>query len=206
MSNKVLLTSVIATVIAFSGLSPAHADAAKPGQSMTHLKTASGLASTLESVGVILYAQGGATASLIGDSVSTVNSQYVVHIPVTSEKSGVQHLGSNIVLFNTTNNTQLQLRNPVIDLKSGAISATLPQVENKTLPVFTITNLNTLKSQTSSDRKSKLKKVQYSGANLAFAPGIAAAVANTLGLPANSIADQSAFGSADITLYSKLVK
>ena len=39
----------------------AHADSAKPGQSMTHMKTAAGVASTLEAAGVILYVQGGAT-------------------------------------------------------------------------------------------------------------------------------------------------
>lgn len=58
MSSLLLITSTGAAV----------ADSAKPGQSMTHMKTAPGVASTLEAAGVILYVQGGATAAVIGEN------------------------------------------------------------------------------------------------------------------------------------------
>jgi len=66
----------------------AFADAAKPGQSMTHMKTAAGVASTLEAAGVILYVQGGATAAVIGESLGEATSQVVFHIPITANKAG----------------------------------------------------------------------------------------------------------------------
>jgi hypothetical protein len=91
------------------------------------MKTGAGLASTLEEKAVILYVRGGATSSIIGDTVGSANGQYVLHIPVTKNKSGVQHLGSDIVFFNSANNLQMQLRNPVIDLKTGVVTATLPE-------------------------------------------------------------------------------
>jgi len=80
----------IATVISLIlGSNSAYADAAKPGQSMTHMKTAAGVASTLEAVGVILYVQGGATSAVIGENLSAATSQVVFHIPVTANKAGV---------------------------------------------------------------------------------------------------------------------
>ena len=111
--------------IAFSSLilialpNTAHADSAKPGQSMTHMKTAAGVASTLEAAGVILYVQGGATAAVIGENVSAPTSQVVFHIPVTANKAGVQHVGSNIIFFNTANNHAAALRPP-----TGSVNAT----------------------------------------------------------------------------------
>ncbi|MGI9199403.1 MAG: hypothetical protein ACR2I9_06855, partial [Candidatus Nanopelagicaceae bacterium] len=57
-----------AAFLASASITPAVADAAKPGQSMTHIKTVSGITSTLEGAGVIMYVQGGATAAIIGDS------------------------------------------------------------------------------------------------------------------------------------------
>ena len=57
----------IATVISLVvGSNVANADTAKPGASMTHMKTAAGVTSTLEAAGVILYVQGGATSAVIG--------------------------------------------------------------------------------------------------------------------------------------------
>jgi hypothetical protein len=56
--RKVLVS--IATVIGLVlSSNVAFADTAKPGASMTHMKTATGVASTLEAAGVILYVQGG---------------------------------------------------------------------------------------------------------------------------------------------------
>ena len=185
------------------GSATAFADAAKPGQSMTHMKTVAGLASTLEAAGVVLYVQGGATASVIGDSISAANGQLVFHIPVTRSKSGVEHLGSNIVFFNTTNNQQVQLRNPVIDLKKGIVTATVPQASNQTITVLTITNAAQLKAKNSTDRKAGIRTSVYSGASLTVAPGVGAVLASLLGLPEGSLPDGIVFGSADVTLNKK---
>jgi hypothetical protein len=186
-----------------SNVSPVFADGAKPGQSMTHMKTGAGLASTLEAAGIIMYVQGGATSSVIGDSIGGPTGQYVFHIPITANKSGVQHLGSNIVFFNTANNNQLQLRNPVINLKTGEVTATVPQAENKSLTILTITNGSTLKAKVTNDKKAKLRTTAYAGETLSLAPGIAAAISSILGLPENSLPEGAAFGSTDVTLYSK---
>lgn len=206
MSLRKLAVLVMAAGFAFAQLAPAQADAPKPGASMTHMKTGAGLASTLEAAGIVMYVQGGATASVIGDSIGVPTGQYVFHIPVTANKSGVQHLGSNIVFFNTANNNQLQLRNPVINLKTGIVTATVPQAENQSLTILTITNAAALKPKVTTDKKAALKKTAYVGATLSLAPGIAAAISSILGLPANSLPEAAAFGSADVTLYSKATR
>jgi hypothetical protein len=204
MRFRSLTAIAVVSILTFSNLATATADSAKPGQSMTHMKTGAGLASALESAGVIIYVRGGATKSIIGDSISSANGQYVFHIPVTANKSGVQHLGSDIVFFNTSNDRQLQLRNPVIDLKTGVVRATLPQAENQTMSVLTITNAATLKPKITSDRKSKLRTTAYTGATLSFAPGIAAAISSILLLPANTLQEAAVFGSTDVALYTKI--
>jgi hypothetical protein len=198
------------TAIAMSSLlligssGAAVADAAKPGQSMTHMKTAAGIASTLEAAGVILYVQGGATAAVIGESLSEATSQVVFHIPITANKAGVQHVGSNIIFFNTANNQHLTLRNPVIDLAKGVVSATVPQAGNAKVDILTITNASTAKPKITNDRKAKLRTTAYTGTTLVLAPGVAATIATVLGLPAGSLPDGLAFGTADVSLYSKL--
>jgi hypothetical protein len=198
------------TAIAMSSLlligssGAAVADAAKPGQSMTHMKTAAGIASTLEAAGVILYVQGGATAAVIGESLSEATSQVVFHIPITANKAGVQHVGSNIIFFNTANNQHLTLRNPVIDLAKGVVSATVPQAGNAKVDILTITNASTAKPKITNDRKAKLRTTAYIGTTLVLAPGVAATIATVLGLPAGSLPDGLAFGTADVSLYSKL--
>jgi hypothetical protein len=206
MRLKNLVVFALATAFVSTSIASAAADAAKPGQSMTHMKTGAGLSSTLEAAGVVLYVQGGATASVIGDSISAAGGQYVFHIPITANKAGVQHLGSNIVFFNTANNSQLQLRNPVIDLAKGVVTATVPQAGNQTLDILTITNASTLKAKVTNDRKAKLRTTAYTGATLSLAPGIAAAISTILSLPANSLPEAAAFGSADVSLYSKIKK
>lgn len=185
------------------GAAPAIADAARPGQSMTHMKTAAGLSSTLESAGVVLYVQGGATSAVMGDSIAAPNGQVVFHIPVTSTKGGVQHRGSNLVFFNTANNQQVQLRNPVIDLAKGQVIATIPQGSGAPTPVLTITNAKSLKPKVSVDRGSGIRTTTYAGAQLAIAPGIGSALDTLLGLPAGSLPDGTVFGSADVTLNAK---
>ncbi len=206
MRSRNLTSIAIVAMLSFANVSTAAADAAKPGQSMTHMKTGAGLASTLEGLGVILYVQGGATASVIGESVASTNGQYVFHIPVTANKSGVQHLGSNIVFYNTLNNSQLRLRNPVIDLATGVVTATVPEANNQKLTILKITNTTALKPKVKSDRKAGLRTTSYVGATLSLAPGIAAAIIGALTLPANSLPDEAPFGSADVSLYSKLAK
>jgi hypothetical protein len=204
MRIRNLTAIALVSILSFSNIATAAADAAKPGASMTHMKTDAGLASALEAAGVILYVRGGATSSVIGDTVVSANGQYVFHIPVTANKSGVQHLGSDIVFFNTANNLQLQLRNPVIDLKTGVVTATLPQSENKSMTIMTITNASTLKPAITKDRKAKIRKSAYVGATLSLAPGVAAAIVTILALPANSLPEVMPFGSTDVTLYSKI--
>jgi hypothetical protein len=203
MRLKNLMVFALATTFISTSLASASADSAKPGQSMTHMKTGAGLASTLEAAGVVLYVQGGATSSVIGDSIGAAAGQYVFHIPITSNKSGVQHLGSNIVFFNTANNLQLQLRNPVIELSTGVVRALVPQAGDQVLDILTITNASTLKAKITRDRKANLRTTAYVGATLSLAPGIAASISSILGLPANSLPDAAAFGSADVTLYAK---
>jgi hypothetical protein len=194
MSSLLLIGSSTAAV----------ADAAKPGQSMTHMKTAAGVASTLEAAGVILYVQGGATAGLIGESLSATTSQVVFHIPITANKAGVQHVGSNIIFFNTANNQFLTLRNPVIDLAKGVVSATVPQAGNAQVNILTITNASSAKPKITNDKKAKLRTTAYTGTALVLAPGVAATIASVLGLPVGSLPDGLAFGTADVSLYTRL--
>jgi len=55
-----------------------------------------------------------------------------------------------------------------------------------------------------SDRKTGLRTTAYTGATLSLAPGIAAAISTILALPANSLPDAIAFGTTDVSLYSKI--
>ena len=204
MKLRMITAIAMSSLLLMSSSGTAVADAAKPGQSMTHMKTAPGIASTLEAAGVILYVQGGATAAVIGESLSEATSQVVFHIPITANKAGVQHVGSNIIFFNTTNNQHLTLRNPVIDLAKGVVSATVPQAGNAKVDILTITNAATAKPKITNDRKVKLRTTAYTGTTLVLAPGVAATIATVLGLPAGSLPDGLAFGTADVSLYSKL--
>lgn len=187
-------------------LSPniALADSAKPGQSMTHMKTVAGVSSTLEGQGVVLYAQGGATAAVAGDSIGSANGQVVFHIPITRSKTVVSHIGSNIVFFNSANNRQVQLRNPVIDLERGIVTAIIPQRSNEVVTVFQITNAASLKATVSNDRRTMLRTKTYAAVALSLSPGIGAELSSLLGLPAGSIPENLAFATADVGLYSKL--
>jgi hypothetical protein len=193
-----LLISMTSGVTATSAV----ADAAKPGQSMTHMKTEKGISATLEAAGVVLYVQGGATAAVMGDSISSAEGQVVFHIPVTGTKTGVEHTGSNIVLFNTSNNSQILIKNPLIDLKAGVVKAVIPQASADAVTLFTITNAKDLKAKITNDKKSKLRTTAYDGAKLALAPGLAASISSLLGLPVGSLPDELAFASANVSLYS----
>jgi predicted benzoate:H+ symporter BenE len=136
--------------------------------------------------------------------VSEPISQVVFHIPVTANKAGVQHVGSNIIFFNTANNQFLTLKNPVIDLAKGVVSAIVPQAGNAKVDILTITNASTAKPKITNDRKAKLRTTAYTGTTLVLAPGVAATIATVLGLPAGSLPDGLAFGTADVSLYTKL--
>ena len=204
MKLRMITAIAMSSLLLIGSSGAAVADAAKPGQSMTHMKTAAGVASTLEAAGVIMYVQGGATAAVIGESLSEATSQVVFHIPITANKAGVQHVGSNIIFFNTANNQHLTLRNPVIDLAKGVVSATVPQAGNAKVDILTITNASTAKPKITNDRKAKLRTTAYTGTTLVLAPGVAATIATVLGLPAGSLPDGLAFGTADVSLYSKL--
>ena len=195
----------IATVISLVASSNvAFADSAKPGQSMTHMKTLAGISETLEGQGILLYVQGGATSAVAGESISSADGQVVFHIPITGTKSGVEHTGSNIVFFNSANNKQVQLKNPLIDLGKGTISAVIPQSSGEVTTVLQITNASALKRDVTKDRKASLKTKAYKGVALSLAPGIGAALSTLLGLPEGSIPENLAFATADVTLYSKL--
>lgn len=199
------VTALSLTMAITAGSISANADA-KPGQSMTHMKTAAGLTATLESAGVILYVQGGATAGVIGDSISAPNGQMVFHIPITNAKSPVLHVGSNIVFFNTANNSQVTLRNPVIDLSKGVVTATVPQASNASVTILNITNAADLKAKVTSNRATKLRSTTYAGAALTLAPGVGATLATLLSLPAGSLPDGIVFGTADVTINRALGK
>jgi hypothetical protein len=71
---------------------------------------------------------------------------------------------------------------------------------------LTITNAADLKAKKSNDRKAGNRTTKYEGATLSLAPGIAAALVSLLELPAGALPDGAAFGSADVSLYSKLKK
>ena len=197
---------VLSSVIALVGIAPAVADAAKPGQSMTHIKTVAGVSALLENSNVILYLQGGATSAIMGDSIASADGRYVFHIPLTAKKSTLEHLGSNIVFFNTANNKQVQLRNPSINLSTGDVTATITQAENKALKVFTISNLSDLKAKITDDKSAKTRTTAYAGANLALAPGIAQSLNALLELPVGTIAEGLNFATADLTIIGKLAK
>lgn len=198
------LVSIATVVSLVLSSNVAFADAAKPGQSMTHMKTLAGISATLEGQGILLYVQGGATSAVIGESISSADGQVVFHIPITGTKSGVEHTGSNIVFFNSANNKQVQLKNPLIDLSKGIISAVIPQVSGDVMTALQITNASALKPVVTNDRKALLKTTAYKGAALSLAPGIGAALSSLLGLPVGSIPENLAFATADVTLYSAL--
>lgn len=197
-----LLISMTSGVLATS----AQADAAKPGQSMTHMKTEKGISSTLEAAGIVLYVQGGATAAVMGDSISSADAQVVFHIPITGTKTGVEHVGSNIAIFNTTNNSQVLIKNPVIDLKKAVVNAVIPQVGSQPVALFTITNVKDLKAKVTNDRKAKLRTTTYEGVKLSLAPGVAATLITALGLPAGALPEGLALASASVSLYSPIKK
>jgi len=201
--RKILVT--IATVISLAASSNiALADGAKPGQSMTHMKTLAGISSTLEGQGILLYVQGGATAAVIGESIGSADGQVVFHIPITGTKTGVEHTGSNIVFFNSANNKKVELKNPLIDLAKGTISAIIPQGTGEVTTVLQITNAAALKATVTNDRKALLKTTAYKGAALSLAPGIGAALTSLLGLSMGSIPENLPFATADVSLYSVL--
>jgi len=200
MRKRTLATVLAAAALLATTITPAQATVAKPGQGMTHLKTVSGLASTLEGVGVVLYSQGGATSAVMGDSLAAANGQVVIHVPITGAKAGVAHVGSTLVFFNTTNNKLVQLQNPVINLANGVVTATIPQGTGAPVTVLTITNATSVKSKVTTDRKTKIKTTAYTGAQLAIAPGVGPVLSSLLGLPAGTIPDGTAFATADLTL------
>lgn len=201
--TRIIASAIAVTVLTTLGMSQGVADA-KPGQSMTHMKTVAGLTSLLESAGVVVYVQGGATAAVIGDSLNSAKSQIVFHIPVTNTKAGVAHVGSNIVFHNTTNDKQVVLQNPLIDLTAGTVSTVIPQAGTSAMTTLSITNGADLKATVTNDRKTKMRTTAYKGAALSLAPGIAAALVSLLGLPEGALPEGAAFATADVSLYSKI--
>lgn len=202
MLKRAVAVSLIACV-AVLGASPALADNARPGQSMTHMKTAPGLLAQLESAGVVVYVQGGATAAVMGDSIASANGQMVLHIPVTESKGAFRHTGSNIVLFNTANDRQAQLRNPTINLKKGIVTAVVTGVSDKPMTVLSIPNAQRVKAKVTTDPSTGITTTTYAGVKLVLAPGINVALASLLGLPEGALPARMAFGSAEVTLYGK---
>ena len=201
--TRIIASAIAVTVLTSLGMSQGVADA-KPGQSMTHMKTVAGLTSLLESAGVVVYVQGGATAAVIGDSLNSAKSQIVFHIPVTNTKAGVAHVVSNIVFHNTTNDKQVVLQNPLIDLTAGTVSTVIPQAGTSAMTTLSITNGADLKATVTNDRKTKMRTTAYKGAALSLAPGIAAALVSLLGLPEGALPEGAAFATADVSLYSKI--
>ena len=198
---RLAASAALALALTAGVAAPALADSAKPGQSMTHMKTAPGISATLTAAGVQLYGQGGATTGVMGDSVAAPNGQVVFHVPVTGTKGGVQHAGSTLVLFRASNGQQVQLQNPVIDLAKGVVIATVPQGTGQPVPVLAITNASSLKPKVTT--KAGIRTSLYSGAQLAIAPGIGNVLSTLLGLPAGALPDGTVLATADVTLNAK---
>lgn len=190
-----LVTGLALGLTALTSTGTALADSGS-GQSMTHIKTAPGLASTLESAGVVLYTRGGATSAVMGDSIATPNGQVVFHVPVTGSSPTVKHQGSTLVLFNTAGDRQVELRNPIVDLRSGVVRAAVGD-SGKATTVFRIPNAGKVKQST------KDGVTTISGARLVLAPGVGAVVESGLGLPAGSLPDGTLFATADVTLQGR---
>lgn len=190
-----IVTGLVLGLTALTSTGTALADSGS-GQSMTHIKTAPGLASTLESAGVVLYTRGGATSAVMGDSIATPNGQVVFHVPVTGSSPTVKHQGSTLVLFNTAGDRQVELRNPIIDLRSGVVRAAVGD-SGKATTVFRIPNAGKVKQST------KDGVTTISGARLVLAPGVGAVVESGLGLPAGSLPDGTLFATADVTLQGR---
>ncbi len=204
MKSKIISASLAIIGLLAAGASPALADAPSPAQSMTHLKTAPGVSPLLESAGVVLYAQGGATSGVMGESISNPKGQVVFHIPISSSKTRVRHLGSTVVIFNTANDRQVQLQNPVIDLKEGVVRAVVPQANEAAITIFRISNLSSLKAESSTDKATGIRTRKFVAANLNFAPGVAETVVGLLGLPSGALPDQALFAVADISLKKRV--
>lgn len=203
MRAKSALTLLCSAALIAASIAPASATPVKASPGMTHLKTAPGLSLTLGNAGIVLYAQGGATSAVMGDSIAAVNGQVVFHIPITNTKDGVQHLGSVLVFFNLNNKKQVLLRNPVINLSTGVITANIAEGASTPVTVLTIANASTLKPTVKDDRKTRLRTTVYAGAQLTIAPGVGAVLTSALGLSDGTIADATVFGSADLSLYSR---
>lgn len=196
MRRYAMITAGLAAGLALTlATGPAQADSGS-GQSMTHIKTAPGLASTLEGAGVVLYTRGGATSAVMGDSIAAPNGQVVFHVPVTGSSPTVRHQGSTLVFFNTNGDRQVELRNPVIDLRTGAVKAAVGD-SARAVTVMRIPNAQKLKPVVV-DGVTNIK-----GARLVLAPGVGAVVEAGLGLPAGSLPDGTTFGTADVTLQAK---
>jgi hypothetical protein len=163
---------------------------------MTHITTATGIASTLESAGVVLYTRGGATSAVMGDSIAAADGKVVFHVPVTAASGTIKHNGSVLVLFNTTNDQQVELVNPVIDLKAGVVRA---GVGGSKATVFRIPNAKQVKPSTAVTDDG-VRITTYAGARLVLAPGVGGTLASGLGLPAGSLPDGALFATADVTL------
>lgn len=190
-----IITGLILGLTALTSTGTALADSGT-GSSMTHIKTAPGLASALETAGVVLYARGGATSGVMGDSIAASNGQVVFHVPVTGSSPTVKHQGSTLVLFNTAGDRQVELRNPIIDLRSGVVRASVGNA-SKATTVFRIPNAAQVKTST------KDGVTTISGARLVVAPGVGAVVESGLGLPAGSLPDGTLFATADVTLQGR---
>lgn len=188
------LTLAIGLAAAAAVLLPASAAAdSGSSQSMTHIKTPAGLSAALEAAGVVMYGRGGATIGVMGDSIAEPNGQVVFHVPVTSASPTVKHQGSTLVLFNTDGDRQVELRNPVIDLRAGVVRAAVGD-STKAVTVMRIPNAKQLKPTT------KDGVTTITGARLALAPGIGETLAKGLGLPSGTLPDGALFATADVTL------
>lgn len=194
------LLALAGTIAAVSllGAAPALADA-KSGASMTHIRTAPGLTAALEGAGVVAYSQGTATSQVIGTSLAATDASYLFHVPISANRATVQHRGGSIVLFNTTNDQQVVLQNPAIDLGKGVVTAKVAGASGGPVTVFTITNAKSLKPKTITE--DGVTKTVVMGARLVLAAGVNDVLATRLGLPAGALADGARFGTADVTFY-----
>ena len=166
----------------------------------TTITTGAGLSATFEAAGVVLYAQGTGTATVLGDSIAAANGQVQFKFPVTAASPTVAHTGSVLTLFNTANNRAVQLTNLTIDLANGTVIATVPQGTGQPLPAIAITNAASVKPVTVTNKKTGVTTTTVAGAQIAVAAGYGGAISTLLGLPASAVKDGTPLGTADVVI------
>lgn len=198
--TKIAGLAAAAALVAGSIAAAVPANAAGTTTGTTTITTGAGLSATFEAAGVVLYAQGTGTATVLGDSIASANGQVQFKFPVTAASPTVQHAGSVLTLFNTANNRAVQLTNLTIDLATGTVITTVPQGTGQPLPAIAITNAADVKPVVKTNKRTRVTTTTVTGAQIAVAPGYGGAISTLLGLPASAVKDGTPLGVADVVI------